>query len=214
VAGKSNKQKMDEVKKIAADEKVKPELPAALPTFQEILNDKDLTFVISQLSTQQRLFADLFINTRDAVGSYMKAFSCTLLSAKANAYRCLNLPYVQMYVNYGWKKGYFQGTMSQAQLVGVMTSVIERCMQVEPICDAEGNSTGQFTFRAQAVISAGRLLKDILGLGEDNKKSDNSNFILRIFCVPAFGNAVVVPEDTKEDITKHIEKEIIERKKK
>ena len=203
-----------DLKKIAAENKDVKVSAAALPTFTEILNDKDLAIVISMLTTAQRTFADLFTNTRDIIGSYMKAFKCSKKSADSNAYRCLNYPYVQMYVNYAWKKGFFQGTMSQAQLVGVMTSVIERCMQVEPICDAEGAATGQYTFRAQAVIQAGRLLKDILGLGADNKKEENSNFIIRIFCVPTFGNAITVPEDNKEDLTKHIEKEIIQRKKK
>ena len=202
--------KIKDLKKLSGKTKSKP--AADLPKFTEILNDKDLAFCIEQLSADQRAFADKFRTTRDAVNSYMEVYKCSAASAHSNAYRTLNLPYVLAYVNYHWKKGYFQGTMNQAQLVGIMTNVIERCMQVDPVLDAEGNQTGQFTFRAQAVVQAARLLKDLLGLGADNKKQDNSNFLVRIFCVPTFGNSIIVPEDNKADITKFIESKIIEKK--
>jgi cysteine synthase len=52
-------------------------------------------------------------------------------------------------------------------------SVVERCMQAEPVTDAKGELTGEYRFDASGANQALRMLGDTMGMFKPSEKKDD-----------------------------------------
>ncbi len=69
--------------------------------------------------------------------------------------------------------------VDQDWVVRRLQSVVERCMQTEPVLDSEGNLTGEFTFNPSGANKALELLGKHLGIFKE-KVEVKASFVARI----------------------------------
>ena len=62
--------------------------------------------------------------------------------------------------------------ITQDYVLSRLVSVVERCMEAEPVLDADGNPTGVFKFNPQGANKALELLGKYKGMFTDNLKID------------------------------------------
>lgn len=66
--------------------------------------------------------------------------------------------------------------LTRGWIIERLMSVVERCMQSEPVRDKEGNETGEFTFNAPGANQALKMLGDTMGLFKHSDKNDEDEY--------------------------------------
>ena len=61
-------------------------------------------------------------------------------------------------------------------VISRLMSVVERCMQAEPVLDKEGEPTGEFKFDATGANNALRMLGDTMGLFKPAEKKEGDEY--------------------------------------
>jgi predicted thioesterase len=207
--------KLDPKKKSKALIKEVPIEPVKVETsFEEIKSDSELAALIKLISPKHKLFADKYLDSGNVAISYQDVYHCSYDAAKSCGSRLLIDANLQKYLMYRWKKRQFKHEMSEDKLIGNMLEVYKRSMQIEPVLDDEGEPTGEYRFMPGAAIQSNRLIAQIMNYGStNNKKSEDMQVLVTTYVVPAFNNAVAIPESSQLDVKKRIEKKLKEQKK-
>lgn len=183
-------------------------------TLIDIRNDDQLAKFLKDFPPKHRQFCENYLETLKQAKSYMKVFDVAENVAAAAASRLLRNVKVCAYLEYRWKQRQLTFRVSENTILQNMLDVFDKSMQAKAVLDHEGNETGVFTFHPTAAVQSNALIAKLMNFGEKKKDGKDDNVILvRTYVVPAFNNSVVIPESTREDVKKAVEKHLIDKKR-
>lgn len=95
--------------------------------------------------------------------------------------------------------------LSRGWVIDRLMTVVDRCMQEEPVRDKEGNPTGEFSFNAAGANQALKMLGDTMGLFNHSNRTEDDEYanltdddIARIAADLARQTGLVMIEDSQE----------------
>ena len=126
-----------------------------------------------KLDAREAIFVDEYLIDLD-VERAAKAAGYSDSMAKSKAYQWVSGGKVKPHVFEAVKKRMLERQkrveVSQDYVLNTIIETIERCKQAEPVKDAEGNLTGEYSFDAKAVLKGAELLGRHLGTWNDKLK--------------------------------------------
>lgn len=120
------------------------------------------------LTTRQRKFCEEFMRNG---GSRVEAARAAGYSHPNAAMRSKAVQdYIQQHQEEVAREAAERAGVKQEYVINRLKAIVERCMQAEPVMDADGNPTGEYKFDATPAIRALDLLGRHLGLWEAPEK--------------------------------------------
>ena len=138
--------------------------------------------VIDNLKPEHKLFCEEYVNSTNlnATAAYMKVYGTGPTGATmVSASRLLRNAKVAVYIQYlNQERSEALGISSHYVLTHLMT-IVERCMEAEPVLDKNGEETGEYNFNASGAIMALKLLAKHLGMFDKKSEAQKNPYVYK-----------------------------------
>ncbi len=130
----------------------------------------------TDLTAQQRLFADHYIETGEKQKSAIKA-GFSEPTAHTRAYKLLRRPNVREYIEKRLSALSEKFDLTLESLLADAEEIKVRCMTGEPVFDANGQPTGEWKFEPQGALGAIDRQAKLLGMYKEKVDTEHKGEI-------------------------------------
>jgi phage terminase small subunit len=126
------------------------------------------------LTPKQQRFVELYLLDLNATLAYRDSYGVTDRVAASSGCRLLGNPNVAEAIRLAQQARSERTAIDQDYVLQRLRQNVERCMQIEPVKDKDGNPLGMFKWEPSAANGALKLLGQHLGMfGDDPDRGDN-----------------------------------------
>ncbi len=130
------------------------------------------------LTPKQRLFVSEYLIDLNATQAAIRA-GYSAKTAEVQGPRLLGNVRVQVAIRKAMEQREQRTQITQDYVLGGIKTLVERCIQAEPVRDKEGNETGEYRFEAFAALKGYELLGKHLKLFTDKIETTDLNDLFR-----------------------------------
>lgn len=115
--------------------------------------DKEVEAALKPLTDRERQFCIEYAALPNPHHAALQA-GYSDKSARSQGHQLLKRPKIRHAVNLCREKNELKAGVSQEDTLRKLKSIVDRCMQTEPVLDYQGNPTGEYRFDAKNALNA------------------------------------------------------------